>query len=324
MKKTMVGALLVAGLVAGAFGPAAADTQNKRIAFVATSTKNPFIAGIANTMEKEGQARGMKVTVLTAGYDAAAQDQLISDAIAQKYDVLAILPVNAHTVIPALTRAKQAGVPVVIVNSPIEPGHEDLYVTFVGERQEELGRVTAEALEQAIKNRKTARTAIISGTLSEATPQLRIQGFKETLAKDPKVEIVATEDAHWDMATSERIAGQLFARYAAQGGLDVIYAMADNMAHGVIQAAQASGVPLGTADGKLIVVASNCMKFGIDHIRAGQQYSTATQIPTRTGRVSIETIADLLNGKPVQKHIYMPIEAITSANVEKYAQACTF
>jgi len=324
MNKTFFVAVLAAALVAGAFGPAAADTQNKRIAFVATSTKNPFIAAIASTMEKEGEARGMKVTVLTAGYDAAAQDQLISDTIAQKYDVLAILPVDAHAVIPGLTRAKQAGLPVVLVNSPIEPGHEDLYATFVGERQEELGRVTAEALEQAIKNRKSARTAIISGSLSEATPQLRIQGFKEAAAKDPKIQILATEDAHWDMANSERIAGQLFARYAAQGGLDVIYAMADNMAHGVIQAAQSSAVPLGTADGKLIVVGSNCMKFGIDDIRAGLQYSTVTQLPTRTGKVSIEVIADLLNGKTVQKHNFLPVEAITSANVDKYAQACTF
>lgn len=324
MNKTFVAAVMAATLLAGAFGTAAADTHNKRIAFVTTSTKMPFIAAIARTMEMEGQARGMKVTVLTAGYDSAAQDQLISDSIAQKYDVLAILAVDAHAVIPGLTRAKQAGLPVVLVNSPIEPGHEDLYATFVGERQEELGRVTAEALIQALTNRKTAKTAIISGTLSEATPQLRIQGFKEAVGKDPRIRILAIEDAKWDMANSERIAGQLFARYAAQGGLDVIYAMADNMAHGVIQAAQSSDVPLGTADGKLIVVSSTCMKFGIDHIRPGQQYSTATQLPTRTGKVSIEVIADLLNGKTVQKHNYLPVEAITSANIGKYAQACTY
>lgn len=324
MKKTLFAIALAAGLVSGAFGPAAADTQNKRIAFVATSTKNPFIAGIASTMEKEGQARGMTVTVLTAGYDAAAQDQLISDTIAQKYDVLGILPVDAHAVIPGLTRAKQAHLTVVLINSPIEPGHDDLYRAFVGEKQEELGAVTGDALIQAVKNRKSARTAIISGSLSEATPQLRIQGFKEAVAKDPKIQIVATEDAKWDMANSERIAGQLFARYAAQGGLDVIYAMADNMAHGVIQAAHAADIPLGTADGKLIIVSSNCMKFGVDDIRAGEQYSTATQLPTRTGKVSIEVIADLLNGKPVEKQNFLPVEAITAVNVDKYAQACTF
>ena len=322
MNKTFVLAVLAAALLAGGFGPAAADTQNKRVAFVATSTKNPFIAAIARTIEQEGQARGMKVTVLTAGYDSAAQDQLISDSIAQKYDALAILPVDAHAVITGLKRAKQAGLPVVLVNSPIEPGHEDLYSAFVGERQEDLGRATGEALVQAVKNRKTAKAAIISGTLSEATPQLRIQGFKEAVAKDPKIQILAIEDAKWDMVNSERIAGQLFARYAAQGGLDVIYAMADNMARGVIQAAQSADVPLGAT--KLIVVSSTCMKFGLDQIRAEQQYSTATNLPKRTGKVTIEVIADLLNGKSVQKNNFQSVEAITRANLGKYVEGCTY
>lgn len=324
MNKTFVAAILAAALSASAFGPAAADTKNKRIAFVATSTKNPFIAAIARTIEKEGQARGMKVTVLTSGYDSAAQDQLIGDTIAQKYDAIALLPVDAHAVIPALTRAKQAGLPVVLVNSPIEPGHEDLYTAFVGERQEELGNATGEALVQAVKNRKTAKIAIISGTLSEATPQLRIENFKKAIAKDPKIQILSIEDAKWNMAKSEQIAGQLFARYAAQGGLDAIYAMADNMAHGVIQAAKAADVQLGTSDGKLIVVSSTCMKFGMDHIRAGRQYSTATNLPTRTGRVAIEVIADVLNGKTVRKNNFQPVESITGSNVGKYVKACTY
>lgn len=324
MSRTFVAAVLAAALFASAFGPAAADTKNKRIAFVATSTKNPFIAAIARTIEKEGQARGMKVTVLTSGYDSAAQDQLIGDTIAQKYDAIALLPVDAHAVIPALTRAKQAGLPVVLVNSPIEPGHEDLYTAFVGERQEELGNASGEALVHAVKNRKTAKIAIISGTLSEATPQLRIESFKKAIAKDPKIRILSIEDAKWNMAKSEQIAGQLFARYAAQGGLDAIYAMADNMAHGVVQAAKAADVQLGTSDGKLIVVSSTCMKFGMDHIRAGRQYSTATNLPTRTGRVAVEVIADVLNGKTVKKNNFQPVESITGGNVGKYVKACTY
>ena len=43
-----------------------------------------------------------------------------------------------------------------------------------------------------------------------------------------QVQIVAVEDAKWQTDLSERIAGQLFARYAAQGGLDVIYGMPDH------------------------------------------------------------------------------------------------
>ena len=126
------------------------------------------------------------------------------------------------------------------------------------------------------------------------------------------------------MANSERIAGQLFARYAAQGGLDAVFAMADNMAHGVIQAAKATEIPLGTEQGKLIVVSSNCLKFGIDHIRAGEQYSTGAQMPGRTGKAAADVIAAYFSGRSVPRQNILPTEAITKANLDTYAGPCTF
>lgn len=325
MKKTLlVGLLMVMGFAFAAVPPAMADTKGKRIAAVVSSTKNPFIAAIANTMETDAEALGMKVTVLSANYDAAIQAQQINEAVAQKYDMIAVIPLDPRAIVPALTRAKEAGIPVLIVNSPIDPMYNNLFISFVGQDQETLGRIAGEALIQAVKGRKTAKTAIISGTLAESTPQMRIKGFKDAVAKDPKIQIVTTEDAHWDMANSEHIAGQLFARYAAEGGLDVVYAMADNMAQGVIQAGKAADIPLGTEQGKLVVVSSNCMKFGIDNIRAGQQYSTAAQIPGLTGKAAIALIADYFNGKTVPRQKIIPSEAITKANVDTYAAGCTY
>jgi ribose transport system substrate-binding protein len=324
VKKLVSALLITVGIAAGTVSPALADVKGKRIAHIVTSTKNPFIGVLASTIEKEAAARGMTVTTLNTNYDAAVQAQQIMESIAQKYDLIALLPLDPRAIVPALTRAKEAGVPVLIVNSPIDPAYGELFFSFVGEDHERLGQIAGESLIQAVKDRKTARTAIISGTLSESTPQKRVKGFKETVAKDPKIQVVATEDARWDMANSERIAGQLFARYAAQGGLDAVYAMADNMAHGVIQAAKAADIPLGTEQGKLVVVSSNCLKFGINHIRSGLQYSTATQMPERTGRAAVELIVDRFEGKAVPKEKILPMEAITRANVETYAAPCSF
>lgn len=322
--KSALALLLLAGLLAVTTQPACADTNGKRIAAVVSSTKNPFIANVASTMEKEGAALGMKVSVLSANYDAAVQAQQIIEAVAQHVDFIAVIPLDPRAIVPALTRAKEAGIPVLIVNSPIDPAYDHLFVAFVGEDHEILGRVAGESLVRAVSERPRARTAIISGTLAESTPQMRIKGFKAAVAAEPKIEIVATEDARWDMANSERIAGQLFARYAAQGGLDAVYAMADNMAHGVIQAAKAADIGLGTAPGKLVVVSSNCLKFGMDHIRAGEQYSTGAQMPGRTGKAAIGLIADALNGKTIQRKNILPTEAITRANLDGYVEACTF
>jgi ribose transport system substrate-binding protein len=252
------------------------------------------------------------------------QSQQISDALAQRYDALVITPVNERGIIPALNLAKKANVPVFLVNSPIANGNDELFNSFIGEDHVELGRLTGEALAQALKGRSNPKVALVTGSLAEGVAPRRLQGFKNALAANPDIKIVATEDAKWDTATSERIAGQLFARFSAQGGLDAVYGMADNVAHGVIQAAKAASVPLGTGKGQLIVVSSNCMKFGVDHIRNGLQYSTATQMPVRTGKAAVATVVSHFEGKSVPKHNYLKMAAITKQNLDEYAAACTF
>lgn len=311
-------------LLSASIGSAMAQPQGKRIAYLTATTSNPFIAALASTIEKDSAAAGMQATVMTSPYDAALQSQQISDALAQKFDAIVVTPVSERGIVPALGLAKRAGVPVFIVNSPIAKGSDDLYNSFIGEDHEVLGRLAGEALIEAVKGRQNVKVALVTGSLAEGVAPRRLAGFKAAVAANPEIKIVATEDAKWDTAASERIAGQLFARFAAQGGLDAVYGMADNVAHGVIQAAKAAGVPLGTGKGQLVVVSSNCMKFGVDHIRAGLQYSTATQMPVRTGKAAVAAVVSHFQGKQVPKHNYLPMTVIAKHNVEQFAAACTY
>ena len=302
--------------------PAAAGAKGKRIMHLTGPIQNPFINELTRSFTETAKSHGMKVTTQTTPFDAALQAQQIDDAIAQKYDMIAILPISEHASVPPLVRAKRAGIPVLIINSPIAPGHDELFVSFVGEDHRILGGLAAKALVAALP--EGGKVALVTGSLAEGTGVHRVEGFKKEIAKHSKFEIVAVEDARWSTTLSERVAGQLFARYAAAGGLDAIYAMADNQAAAVVKAAEAAGIKLGTGKGKLVVVSSNCMKPGIDLIKAGKQYSTATQMPTRTGSSAANLVADYLNGKKLSKSNILSMELITRANVEKFEKPCTF
>jgi ABC-type sugar transport system substrate-binding protein len=100
--------------------------------------------------------------------------------------------------------------------------------------------------------------------------------------------------------------------------------MADNMATAEIQAAEAAGIPVGVAPGKLVVVGGDCFKEGIEAIKAGKMYATNTEAPTWEAAHTVEVIANYFNGKPVSKYDYYPIELITKANVAKWEAICTF
>lgn len=320
---------ILAALSAAAYltaAPAFASPDGKRVIHITATTKNPFVAMLDKTFRENAEAKGMKVTTVTSPFDAALQAQQIDDAVAQKYDMIALVAVGYEAIVAPLTRAKQAGIPVILVNSPIKEGYEHLYEAFVGEYHPRLGELTAEGLLQAFKDggRTSGKVALVTGVLAEGVAPKRVEGFKSVMAKHPSFEIVAIEDAKWDTALSEKTAGQLLARFSGSGGLDAIYAMADNMAGGVVQAARAARVPLGTKKGELIVVSSNCMKMGMDNIKSGAQYSTATQMPARTGKAAAELAADYFSGKKLEKQNILPMSLITKANLAEFEPLCTF
>ena len=185
----------------------------------------------------------MKVTNLNSNYDAAVQSQQIDDAIAQKYDIIVLVYVNDQAVVPALTRAKAAGIPVVLVVTPLKKDYEELFTSYVGTDHSELGRLAGEGMVKGLMaaGKTKAQIVAVTGAAQQLNVQDRIAAFKAALAKHPGYELVAAEDGKWNTALTEKITGELLVRFNARGGVDGIFAMADNQATGAIQAVEVGG-----------------------------------------------------------------------------------
>lgn len=324
---TICALALGAGLALQSPAALAADAaKGKKVLLVESFAAHPYVATIIKSFRERAQSHGMEVTVVAAGLDAALQAQQVDDGIARRFDFIAVQPVSEQGVVPALVRAKQANIPVMIVNNSPKDGTENLYMTFVGQDQNLMGKMAGELVEKALKEsgRSSGKVALITGALSEGIGPRRVAGFKDAMKAAPKVDVAAVEDGHWDTATSERIAGQLYARFAARGGLDAVYGMADNQAVAAIRAAEAAGIKVGTGAKQMVVVGGNCLKEGLDAIRAGKMYGTLTQSPTEVGNKAADVIADYFAGKKPQKMTLLPVVAVTKANVEQWAAACTY
>ena len=237
--------------------------------------------------------------------------------------------ISQRAIIPVLTRVKNAGIPVVLVVAPMvgnEAGAQDLYLTHVGYDDETFGRLIGEAMVKAQKDsgRSKAKIAILAGSMAEGKAPLREKAFRDAVAKNPGMEVVVTEDVKWNPAVGERAAGQLLARFAAQGGLDGFYGMNDVVANAAIQAAEAAGVKVGTASGNLIVVGGNCQAPGVKNIEAGKQAATLLMLPVEEGKLAAARVKDHFDGKKPEKITFLPTETITKANIAKHAQACSY
>jgi ABC-type sugar transport system substrate-binding protein len=316
---------LLAGLAFNS-GDAAAAPDGKRIALLGTSNANPYIGAWTKTFTKFATDAGMKVTNLNANYDAAVQSQQIDDAIAQKFDIIVLCYVNDQAIVPALTRAKAAGIPVILWATPAKKEYDELITSYVGTDHSELGRLAGESMVKGLKEegKTKANVIAVTGLAQQIHVGARMDAFKAVLAKNPGFELVAVEDGKWNTALTEKITGELLVRFNARGGVDGIFAMADNQATGSMQAVESAGLKLGVANKGVVVVASNCMKDGIINIKAGRQFATATQIPTEEAEVTAKKVAALFNGEKLKKNEMVPVHGISKENVEQFTAGCSY
>jgi ribose transport system substrate-binding protein len=307
-------------------GIANALAEGKRVMLLGTANTNPYISAWTSTFSKFATQAGMKVTNLSSNYDAAVQSQQVDDAIAQKFEMIVIVYVNDQAIIPALTRAKAAGIPVVLVVTPLRKDYEELFTSYIGTDHGELGRLAGEGMVAGLKaeGKTKAQIVAVTGLAQQLNVQTRVAAFKDVLAKNPGFELVATEDGKWNTALTEKVTGELLVRFNARGGVDGVFAMADNQVTGAIQAIESAGLKLGVADKGIIVVGSNCMKDGILHIKAGKQYATATQIPTEEAEIAAKKIAAHFDGQALKKYELVPVHGVTRENVDQFAAGCSY
>ena len=307
-------------------GSANATPEGKRVVVLATSNTNPYIGAWTSTFTKFATQAGLKVTNLSANYDAAVQSQQIDDAIAQKYDLIVLCYVNDQAIVPALTRAKAAGIPIVLYATPMKKEQEDLWTSYIGTENADLGRLAGEEMVKALtaEGKTKAKVVAVTGLAQQINVMARMAAFKATLAQHPGIELVGTEDGKWNTAVTEKVTGELLVRFAGQGGVDGIFAMADNQATGAINAVQSAGLALGVDNKGIVVVASNCMKDGIVHIKSGEQYGTATQIPTEEAETAAKKVATYFNGQSLRKYEIIPVYGITKDNVDQFAAGCSY
>ena len=164
-----------------------AGAAGKKVAYFDAGPSHPYVVALNKAFNARAKDRGLEVTQFDTPYDAALQAQQIDDAIARKFDLLAIMAASQSAIVPALNRAKKAGIPVVILNNGIKDGVEDLYVANVIDDNAKLGRLAADATLRALKEggRDQAKVALITGVLAEGVAKTRLDAFIAALKDHP-------------------------------------------------------------------------------------------------------------------------------------------
>jgi ABC-type sugar transport system substrate-binding protein len=289
--------------------------KGKTIYYVGVSG-NPWATVYNKVIMDTLAEQGAKVTHLEDPYDPQVQVKNLDQAVAAKPYAIMLLGLDYRALTPGLIRAQRAGIPVINMNSP--PAPADKYMALSVETgNKELGTFAAQTLIDglAAQGKTSGNVIAVTGTAGTEMVKQRMDAFNAELAKVPGIKLVAVEDGNWDQATSQKVASQLFAKYAADGGVQAAFGMADNQAIGIIQAAKQAGVKIGGPDG-VVVTGSNCYQSGLEAIKAGQMYGTGSQSPESEATYTVEQALKFLKGEKLPAKLSVPEDRITADNVQ--------
>lgn len=267
----------------------------------------PFLATLDKAIEAEANKHGMKTVILNGKLDNALQAENILTLVAKKVDLILVTSCSPTAVVPAIKKAREAGIPVFAVNAKLDPTAE--VITYIGASDFDMGVSQGQMLVKALP--AGGKIAVILGPLGD-TPQVqRLAGLKSVLKDHPNIEIVATPTDGFDNAKNLAVTQDLLTKYPA-GTLNAIVAQGPQMYIGANYAQKQGRKDLlfFAADYSIQVEAA---------IKSGSISGTIDQSPTLEGQLAAKYAHDWLTGNEAgvpKPEFLIPVPAITKDNVD--------
>jgi ribose transport system substrate-binding protein len=301
-------ALLVAML------PAAAMAQDGPVIglSVKTITNDPFQAAWVQAATDKVEELGGTVQLLVAGGQTAvaSQSSQLEDLVTQQVDGIIVSPLDGSAVLPALQKAKDAGVPVILVDQPIAAGNEALYETLIATDNVNAGRQLATYLVTAMPDPEL-KVAIIEGAPGSVAGDDRLTGFMEGLASGG-ITPVASATGEWDNAKALAAMENIL---TANPDLQAVLSASDVMVDGILQALAGAGKT------DVAVLAIDGSTVGIQGVLDGKLLADNTQDPMAMGSMAAEFAVGIANGEiepgSLEKYIDSGTTTVTIDNAEE-------
>jgi signal transduction histidine kinase/AraC-like DNA-binding protein/CheY-like chemotaxis protein/cellobiose-specific phosphotransferase system component IIB len=248
---------------------------------------------------------GTELIYRSANDNSDLQVKQIKDLLNQNIDILLVSPNEARPLTSVVEEAYNKGIPVVVIDRKTS---SDLYTSFIGINNYELGKMAGDYVANFLKDRDSTNIIEAIGLLGSPPATERRRGFEERIALYPKIHIKARVYGSWredkSSAAFLNIKDQL-------SPTDVVFAQNDPMALGAYDVYKSLGFD------------RTVKFFGIDGLPGpdggiqlvGDKVLQATFLTPTGGEEAIATAFDILDKLPYHKENILPTVVIDSTNV---------
>jgi ribose transport system substrate-binding protein len=324
-RKWIAAGAITAILVFFAFAFRSASTvqdeqETLTIAFVPKALNSPFWAAMETAAAREAEGQGVHLVALAADRetDVERQYQIIENLILQRVDAIMLAPSGSKELVPAIRKANDAGIPVLLLDTRIDSDAAESVgaevITYIGSDNFEGGAVAGRYLAAALGG--SGHVAVIEGISGHETADQRRLGFLSGLEAHPGVRVVASQTANWERALAYNVAENLL---QAHPEIDAIFAANDEMALGAVEAADAAQRLNDVA-----IIGFDAIPDALDNIRAGRLLGSVAQFPSEMGRLGVAYAASLLReGAAPPPEVLTKVEIISLENLESFEKTVT-
>ncbi|NUB45732.1 ABC transporter substrate-binding protein [Fertoebacter nigrum] len=283
--------------------------SGKVVGFSQIGSESGWRAAETSVTKAEAERLGIDLKFADAQQKQENQIKAIRGFIAQGVDAILVAPVVATGWEEVLTEAKEASIPVVLLDRGIE-APEDLYLTSVASDQVKEGRVAGEWLVGAVGD-KECKVVELQGTVGSSPAINRKQGFEEGIAGAANVSIIRSQTGDFTRSKGKEVMEGFIKAEGGGAGICAVYSHNDDMAVGAIQAIKDAGLKPGT---DILVVSIDAVPDIFAAMVAGEANATVELTPNMAGPAFAALDAYLNGGTVPEKFIITESKLYTPAD----------
>jgi fructose transport system substrate-binding protein len=283
-----------AGLGLGVVACGGGGEEDVTVGLITKRDTNPFFVRMKDVAQDTADDDDVKLLTAAGKSDIDNESQVLAlgQMTRQGAKGILITPADSTAVVPAIEKARRAGVTVIALDTPTRPASavDALFATDNLEAGELIGRYAkAKAVEQGIEP-KIAMLDLAPGITSGL---LRHEGFLKGFGigeDDPQIAGSAN-------TLGETGRGQAGMRRLLEQdpGINIVYTVNEPVAFGAARALKAAG--RSNDDVILVSVDGGCDAIK-DGVRPGVIDATAQQYPENMAREGVKALAEAARGGP--------------------------
>ncbi|TDQ82323.1 monosaccharide ABC transporter substrate-binding protein (CUT2 family) [Dongia mobilis] len=309
---------LLAATALSAVALSAAHAEDLTIGFSQIGSESGWRAAETKVSKIEADKRGIDLKIADAQQKQENQIKAIRSFIAQGVDAIFLAPVVATGWDAVLAEAKEAEIPVVLLDRTIDTPDESLYLTAVTSDTVYEGKVAGEWLAE-----KTAgKCAIVElqGTVGSSPAINRKKGFDEAIAVHAEMKIIRTQSGDFTRAKGKEVMESFLK--AENGGKNIcaVYAHNDDMMIGAIQAIKEAGLKPGS---DILTISIDAVPDIFKAMADGEANATVELTPNMAGPALDAIIAYKKDGTvppkwiQTESRLYLPDTAAAEYDARK-------